>query len=155
MYMVPIQKKHVIDIERVQRRATKQLPCMKDFSYQDRLKASKLPTLVNNRTRADMVETYKLLHGKYYGEFSNMAKLQADHILREGTRGHCLKLFQDRANLNIRKECFPIRVVKVWNDLPEKLSLLRMWTHLKTGWTGIGRKRNSCTILKLPYQDST
>ena len=31
-----------------------------------------------------------------------------------------MKLFQDRANLNIRKEYFSRRVVKVWNDLPEK-----------------------------------
>ena len=79
MYMVPIQKNHVIAVERVQRRATKQLPGMKDFSYQERLKALKLPTLEYRRARADMIETYKLLHGTYYGEFSNMAKLQADH----------------------------------------------------------------------------
>ena len=45
------------------------------------------PTLVYRRTRADMIETYKLLHGKYYGEFSNLAKLQTDHVLRDGTTG--------------------------------------------------------------------
>ena len=29
-----------------------------------------------------MIERYKLLHGKYYGELSNLGKLQADHVLK-------------------------------------------------------------------------
>ena len=42
----PYKKKHIEAIERVQRRATKQLPGMKDLPYPERLKILKLPTLV-------------------------------------------------------------------------------------------------------------
>ena len=64
----PYKKKHIEAIERVQRRATKQLPGMKDMlglPYPERLKILKLPTLEHRRARGDMIETYKLLHDKY------------------------------------------------------------------------------------------
>ena len=61
----PYKHKHIEAIEKVQRRATKQLPGMKDLSYQERLKILKLPSLVYRRTRGDMIETYKLLHNTY------------------------------------------------------------------------------------------
>ena len=50
-------KKHIEAVERVQRRATKQLPGMKDLPYPERLKILKLPTLVYRRARGDMIET--------------------------------------------------------------------------------------------------
>ena len=37
----------------------------------------------------------------------------------EGTRGHSLKLFIERARTNVRKKCFSLRVTRLWNDLPE------------------------------------
>ena len=51
--------------DNVQRRATKQLPGMKNIPYEEILKRLKLPTLAYRRTRGDMVEVYKLLQGKY------------------------------------------------------------------------------------------
>ena len=41
----PYKLKHVDQLEAVQRRATKQLPGMKNKSYPDRLQELKLPTL--------------------------------------------------------------------------------------------------------------
>jgi len=35
------------------------------MNYSDRLKAFKLPTLHYRRIRGDMIETYKILTGKY------------------------------------------------------------------------------------------
>ena len=49
------KKKHIEAVERVQRRATKQLPGMKDLPYPERLKILKLPTLVYRRARGDMM----------------------------------------------------------------------------------------------------
>ena len=99
----PYKKKHIEAIERVQRRATKQLPGMKDLPYPERLKILKLPTLVYRRARGDMIETYKLLHDKYYGEYSQLVKLHASHISKEGTRGHSFKLCQEGSKLNLRR----------------------------------------------------
>ena len=117
----PYKKKHIEAIERVQRRATKQLPGMKDLPYPERLKILKLPTLVYRRARGDMIETYKLLHDKYYGEYSQLVKLHASHISKEGTRGHSFKLCQEGSKLNLRRQSFPVRITKVWNHLPNSV----------------------------------
>ena len=42
-------------------------------------------------------------------------------VLWDGARGHDLKLYLSRANTNIRKHSFPIRVVKTWNGLPNEI----------------------------------
>ena len=117
----PYKQKHKEAIEKVQRRATKQLPGMKDISYQERLEILKLPTLVYRRNRGDMIETYKILHNKYYGDVSNFIKLHTNCVSREGIRGHNLKLYHERPRLHLRKESFPIRITKIWNNLPENV----------------------------------
>ena len=71
-------KKYKDAIENVQRCATKQLPGMKNISYEERLQRLKLPTLAYRRTRSDMIEVYKLLHGKYDSDVSNIVKLHKE-----------------------------------------------------------------------------
>ena len=65
-------------VERVLRRASKQFPDTKDLHYPERLNNLKLPTLVYRRARRDIIETYKLLHDKYHGEY--MRGLDAKRI---------------------------------------------------------------------------
>ena len=103
----------------MQRRATKQLPGMKDIPYEERLDILKRPTLAYRRTRGDMIKVYKLLQRKYNNDISNIFKLSKDSNTREGTRGNSLKLFIERACTNVRKESFSLRVTRLWNDLPE------------------------------------
>ena len=57
----PYKVKDITAIENVQRRATKQVPGLRDLSYEERLKQLKLPTLVYRRARGDMIETYKIM----------------------------------------------------------------------------------------------
>ena len=66
-----------------------------------------------------MTEVYILLQGKYDSDVSNIVKLHKDSDTREGTRGHSLKLFLERARTNVRKESFSLRVTRLRNDLPE------------------------------------
>ena len=73
----------LINIKNMQRRATKQLPSMKNIPYEERLQRLKLPTLVYRRTRGGMIEVYKLLHGKYDIGVSNIVKLHKDSDTRE------------------------------------------------------------------------
>ena len=93
--------------------ATKQLPGMKNIPYEERLQRLKLPTLAYRRTRGDMIEVYKLLHGKYDSDVSNIIKLHKDSDTREGTRDHSLKLFIERACTNVRKESFSLLSYKI------------------------------------------
>ena len=115
----PYKQKFKDAIKNVQRRATKQLPGMKNIPYEERLQRLKLPTLAYRRTRGDMIEVYKLLRGKYDSDVSNSIKLHKDSDTREGTRGHSLKLFKESACTNVRKVSFSLRVTILWNDLPE------------------------------------
>ena len=68
-----------------------------------------------------MIEIYKLLRDKYYGEYSQLVKLHASHISREGTRGHSFKLCQEGSKLNLIRQSFPVRITKVWNELPDSV----------------------------------
>ena len=117
----PFKSKHIELIEGVQRRATKQLPSMKGMTYEERLRKLKLPTLSYRRIRGGMIEVYKMLHGKYDQKAGNLLKLWPEHSLRTGTRGNSKKLFTRRARLDVRKHSSGVRVVQVWNSLPEKV----------------------------------
>ena len=91
---------------------------MKDMTYEERLKKLKLPSLTYRRLRGDMIEVYKLLHGKYDPEAASLLKLRKDYAPKYALRGHDLTLLQQRARLNLRKYSFTFRVVSTWNSLP-------------------------------------
>jgi hypothetical protein len=111
--------KYLIDeVEDVQRRATKQLPGMKDLEYDQRLKSLKLPCLLYRRIRGDMIETFKLLTGKYDNNVPHPLKLIAH---QHNTRGHKLKLEKSQSKLDIKKYSFGNRVIKLWNSLPSEV----------------------------------
>ena len=61
----PYKKKLIDAIEKVQRRATKVLPGMKNLPYEERLRKLNLPSMVYRRSRGDMIETFKILNGYY------------------------------------------------------------------------------------------
>ena len=113
----PILKQDIDTIEDVQKRATRQIPGFKVLDYPQRLKLLGLPTLTFRRLRGDMIETYKIVNGHYDKEVA--PELPKSNT---STRGHNKKLFKKRANrLNCRKHFFTLRVVKIWNSLPEEV----------------------------------
>ena len=59
----PYKQNYKDAIENVQRRATKQLPCMKNIPYQERLEILKLPTLAYRRSRGGMIGYINCLKG--------------------------------------------------------------------------------------------
>ena len=59
----PYLKKDLDKLEKVQRRATKLVPSLKDQPYPTRLLLLDLPTLAYRRLRGDLVQVYKTLHG--------------------------------------------------------------------------------------------
>ena len=68
------RKKHIDKIEQVQKRATKQIPEMKNLNYEERLRKLKLPTLGYRRVRGDMIEMYKIIKGKYDKDVITLVK---------------------------------------------------------------------------------
>ena len=63
--------KYIKAIESVQRRETKMIPTIKDFSYTEKLKKLKLPTLAYRRARGDMIDVYKIVTDIYDPKTTN------------------------------------------------------------------------------------
>ena len=105
----PYKQKYKDALENVQRRATELIngPCVIcPNGYPDRLRKLKLPTLAYRRIRGDMIELYKLIHGNYDRNTSNIINLYKDHNkLNERTRarGHMWKICHERSRLKKRK----------------------------------------------------
>ena len=108
-------------IENVQRRCTRQLPYLKDLSYPERLKKLKLPTLAYRRIRGDMIETYKIIKGVYDNQSTSILKSWSDVAQRDRGRGHNMRLYLQRSLKPVRQNAFGIRIVKIWNSLPEQV----------------------------------
>ena len=84
-----------LEVEKIQRRATKLIPPLRNMPYSDRLEALKLPSLYHRRRRGDMMQTFKILKGIDRldpGDFFSLA----DKSL---TRGHSLKIVKQRSRL--------------------------------------------------------
>ena len=85
----------------------------KHLPYPERLCKLGLPTLDYRRERADMIQTYKILH--------NIGILDKDKLFTtaqyQATRCHPYKLFKRRLRLNLWANTFSNRVINTWNDL--------------------------------------
>ena len=111
----PRPKRDITELEKGQRRATRQVPQLKGLSYEDRLRKLQLPTLRYRRLRGGMIETYKLLHDIYDPILPKLL----DPVEKSKTRGHRLKLPKKSAKNNIKGHVFSHRIVNDWNSLPE------------------------------------
>lgn len=108
----PYRKGDIEALEKVQKRATK----MKNLPYKDRLKlkACNMSTLHYRRVRGDMIETYKILSGKYNSNV--VPTLKTSGI--QTTRGNDLRIFKTCFRYDLCKFYFTNRVVDAWNSLP-------------------------------------
>ena len=95
----PYRKKDIDMLERVQRRATKMIPKLRNISYEMRLKECGLTTLETRRLRGDQIEVFKILNG-----YENIDR-NIFFIVKEErrTRGHGVTLAKKQCRLDIRK----------------------------------------------------
>ena len=104
-------------LERVQRRATKLVPEVRNLPYHDRLKRLSICSMEDRVLRGDLIETYKILTGR--------VKVNPDQFFERSqesrTRGHALKLKKRRALHQARSMFFANRVVTKWNNLPQEV----------------------------------
>jgi len=112
----PYHQKDIQCLESVQRAATKLVPSLRKLSYEDRLNRLGLTTLYQRRIRGDLIEIYKILTRKVNVASDNFFCL---HTNSHNTRGHSLKLSVQRSRLDVRKNFFSLRVVRIWNTLPQ------------------------------------
>ena len=104
-------------LERVQRRATKLIPQLRDKLYQHRLISLDLPSLHYRNIRGDLIFLYKLINGYFILDFSTFFTLS----LNVHTRGNSLKLYKPYTHLQCRSNYFSIRTINQWNQLPDEI----------------------------------
>ena len=106
--------KDVNTLERVQRRATKLIPGLRNLQYETRLERLNMFSLKNRRIRGDLIELFKILKRFDDINYENMFVLDTESV----TRTNGMKLKGKRFNTDLRKNYFNIRVINRWNALP-------------------------------------
>lgn len=102
-------------IESVQRRWTKSVGGLRCRDYKARLRILNQYSMQGRLLRADMIQCWKIFHGKCSiasGDLFLMAP-------PTGTRGHMFKISHVRAQTDVRRRSFSMRVVSTWNSLPD------------------------------------
>ena len=96
----PYRKKDIDNLARIQRRATKMIPELRDLSYESRLLQCGLTTqIVNGYEDVDRNMFFKLKEGSR-------------------TRGHKAALVMEQCRLDMRNYSFSHRVINEWNKQP-------------------------------------
>ena len=90
---------------------------LKRLPYSERLRACQIPTLHYRRIRGDMIETYKIVTGKYQGCVASSLIKGESYI----TRGNDFRLQKLRVRYDLRKFGFSNRVINKWNSLPNSV----------------------------------
>jgi len=124
----------VEQIKKVQRLATKLVTSLRNMSYQKRLQALELPSLVYRRYRGDMIEVCKFIHGIYKTGLSLLSMHPCQHwedihtSWRKDIVTHSWDQISFHSELSIYGTVFQVR----WY-------LLRQWIFSKKGWASIGK----------------
>ena len=92
------------------------------MEYEERLRQTSLVTLEARRTRADIIEVFKIMKGLEGLKREDFFEMEVE----KRTRGHTLKIDKKGARLDCRRYSFSQRVVNNWNALPGS------WTHRPT-----------------------
>ena len=109
----PYLRKDVDMLEKIQRRATKLIPGLRDLTYEERLNECGLTTLETRRLRGDQIEVFKILNGYENIDSNIFFEIKESKI----TRGHNYTLVKKQSRLDVRKYSFSQRTINVWNNL--------------------------------------
>ena len=87
---------------------------LRGMEYEERLRQTRLVTLEARRTRADIMEVFKIMKGLEGLNKEDFFEMEVD----KRTRGHTLKIHKKGTCLNCRRYSFNQRVVNNWNASP-------------------------------------
>ena len=109
----PHHRRDIEKLERVQRRATKLIPSLRNKTYHNRLKSLGLQSLETRRMRGQLIEVYKILNN--HDSVDGILQLADPASI---TRNNGYKLRGKRFRSDVAKNFFANRVVNDWNALP-------------------------------------
>ena len=111
----PVYKTDAIEIEKVQRRATKLIPDIRELSYPERLKKLNITTLAYRRQRTDILQVFRII--------KQIDRIPIDSFFefnQTSTWGHSYQLTKPRAETRIRHNSLSHRIINIWNNLSEE-----------------------------------
>ena len=107
-------------LEKVQKRAVKQISGLNPGTYSDKLKELNLESLEDRRVRADMIATFKIMKNfndvnpeTWFKQVGN----DPTRVTRQSS--HPMNLEHRIARTEIRRNSFSVRVPIKWNNLPD------------------------------------
>ena len=98
----PYLRKDVDMLEKIQRRATKLIPGLRDLTYEERLKECGLTTLETRRLRGDQIEVFKILNGYENIDSNIFFEIKESKI----TRGHNYTLVKNKVDWTLESILF-------------------------------------------------
>ena len=118
----PYRKMDIKILEKVQRRATKLVPSLKNLSYQDRLSELKLTTLEERRKRGDLIQFFKIYTQSNIVTWQK-ALVTANHLTQSGPaaglrRGNHSFCRPKTTQCSVREHFYTHRTIPLWNSLP-------------------------------------
>ena len=124
----PYFRKDIEKLERVQRRATKLIPRLRNKPYEERLKELNLFSLEKRRLRGDLIEVFKMMRGFVNVNISDYVTVDQERA----TRSNGLKIIGKSFRSEESKYFFFNRIVNVWNSLPSQIvssNTIEMFKH--------------------------
>jgi hypothetical protein len=151
-------KKDLRTLESVQRRATKLVPRLKNWSYEDRLAVMGLSSIHDRRVRGDLIQLFKLVNGKNDVSWAN-PMLQSSSLSHSGPangiRGHKRRLSgQYSTKCAQRANFFTNRVVSEWNALPASVIESVSVNQFKSRYDAFKASTNTLPSTNPAYQSS-
>ena len=120
----PHLKKDILKLERVQRRATKLIPGIRDLPYEERLNKIGLQTLEKRRVRGDLIQYFKIFKGfnriNWFHAVEPMASISANGPA-SGIRGGNHRIAKQLTKVESRANFLPNRIANEWNKLPAEI----------------------------------
>ena len=143
----PWRKSDEKDIERVQKRALRQINGFKDLTYKQRLTEAGLTTMAERRERGDLIEAYKQCRGLSQvrpGLLYDFVNPGLERVTRQSTNKWSMKQHKMYSNLKCRQNSFGIRIPPKWNKVKKEIqnsqslnqfkNALDRWSANDTAW---------------------
>ena len=112
----PSLVKDIERLERVQARATKLIPAIRNKGYQRRLEDLNLFTLEKRRLRGQLIETFKTIRG-----FNNVDSSSVFTLADNNLRNHGWKLQLQRYRTRPYGDFMTNKIGNLWNRLPQNV----------------------------------
>ena len=112
----PSQRNDIERLEKVQAKATKMIPSIRNINYERRLARLNLFSLEKRRLRGQLIETFKILKGIDNIDYRNLFALSDNQ-----TRSNGWKLELKRFNTSQCGNFFTYNVPTFWNKLPAEV----------------------------------